>query len=54
MEAAYGVAEDAGGVEASMADPAGTLAALAERVWRGAGAGDLVVCDVRGRVRPGR
>ncbi len=34
VEAAYGVAEDAGGVEASMADPAGTLAALAERVAR--------------------
>jgi glycerate kinase len=29
---AYSVAEDAGGVAASMADPAGTLAALAERV----------------------
>lgn len=34
VEAAYGVAEAAGGVEASMADPAGTLAALAERVAR--------------------
>jgi glycerate kinase len=34
VEAAYGVAEDAGGVEASMADPAGTLATLAERVAR--------------------
>ncbi|MEJ3658692.1 glycerate kinase [Actinomycetes bacterium KLBMP 9759] len=32
VEAAYSVAENAGGVEASMADPAGTLAALAERV----------------------
>ncbi|MCH6172033.1 glycerate kinase [Pseudonocardia alaniniphila] len=32
VESAYSVAEDAGGVEASMADPAGTLAALAERV----------------------
>ena len=32
VDAAYGVAEHAGGVEASMADPAGTLAALAEHV----------------------
>jgi glycerate 2-kinase len=32
VEAAYGVAEHAGGVEASLADPAGTLAALAEHV----------------------
>ena len=32
VEAAYSVAEDAGGVEASMADPTGTLSALAERV----------------------
>ncbi|WP_297656042.1 glycerate kinase [Pseudonocardia sp.] len=32
VDAAYGVADDAGGVVASMADPAGTLAALAERV----------------------
>lgn len=32
VDTAYSVAEDAGGVEASMADPAGTLAALAERV----------------------
>jgi glycerate 2-kinase len=32
VEAAYSVSEAAGGVEASMADPAGTLAALAERV----------------------
>jgi glycerate 2-kinase len=32
VESAYSVAEDAGGVEASMADPAGTLAALAEHV----------------------
>lgn len=32
IDSAYSVAEDAGGVEASMADPAGTLAALAERV----------------------
>lgn len=32
VDAAYSVAEDAGGVEASMADPAGTLAALAGRV----------------------
>jgi glycerate 2-kinase len=32
VDAAYSVAEDAGGVERSMADPAGTLAALAERV----------------------
>ncbi|MGI5132755.1 glycerate kinase [Pseudonocardia sp. CA-107938] len=32
VEAAYGVADDAGGVEASLADPAGTLSALAERV----------------------
>jgi len=37
VEAAYSVAEHAGGVEASMADPAGTLAALAEDLagqWR--------------------
>ena len=37
VEAAYSVAEHAGGVEASMADPAGTLAALAEHLagqWR--------------------
>lgn len=34
VEAAYSVAADAGGVEASLADPAGTLAALAERVAR--------------------
>ena len=34
VDAAYGVAEHAGGVEASMADPAGTLAALAEHVAR--------------------
>jgi glycerate kinase len=32
VDSAYGVAEHAGGVEASMADPAGTLAALAEHV----------------------
>ena len=32
IDAAYAVADDAGGVEASMADPAGTLATLAERV----------------------
>lgn len=32
VDTAYSVAEDAGGVEVSMADPAGTLAALAERV----------------------
>jgi glycerate kinase len=32
VDAAYAVADEAGGVEASMADPAGTLAALAERV----------------------
>jgi glycerate 2-kinase len=32
VDSAYSVAEDAGGVERSMADPAGTLAALAERV----------------------
>jgi glycerate kinase len=32
VDSAYSVSEDAGGVEASMADPAGTLAALAERV----------------------
>jgi glycerate 2-kinase len=32
VDSAYSVADDAGGVEASMADPAGTLAALAERV----------------------
>lgn len=32
VDTAYSVAEDAGGVDASMADPAGTLAALAERV----------------------
>jgi glycerate 2-kinase len=38
IEAAYGVADHVGGVEASMADPAGTLAALAENVatrWSG-------------------
>ncbi|MDT7667410.1 MAG: glycerate 2-kinase [Pseudonocardiales bacterium] len=37
VEAAYSVSEHAGGVEASMADPAGTLAALAEHLagqWR--------------------
>ncbi|MDN5933716.1 MAG: glycerate kinase, partial [Pseudonocardia sp.] len=34
VDSAYSVAEDAGGVEASMADPAGTLAALAGRVAR--------------------
>jgi len=37
VEAAYSVAEHAGGVAASMADPAGTLAALAEELagqWR--------------------
>jgi glycerate kinase len=32
VDSAYSVADDAGGVAASMADPAGTLAALAERV----------------------
>lgn len=32
VDSAYSVADDAGGVEASMADPAGTLAALAARV----------------------
>ncbi|MGH3568472.1 MAG: glycerate kinase family protein [Pseudonocardia sp.] len=32
VAAAYSVADDAGGVTASLADPAGTLAALAERV----------------------
>ncbi|AEA26708.1 glycerate kinase [Pseudonocardia dioxanivorans CB1190] len=32
VDAAYSVADDAGGVEASMADPEGTLAALAARV----------------------
>jgi glycerate kinase len=32
VDAAYSVADDAGGVESSMADPAGTLAALAARV----------------------
>ncbi len=32
VDAAYAVADDAGGVEASLADPAGMLAALAERV----------------------
>jgi len=32
VDSAYGVAEHAGSVEASMADPAGTLAALAEHV----------------------
>ncbi|WP_219416133.1 glycerate kinase family protein, partial [Pseudonocardia nigra] len=32
VDSAYSVAESAGGVEASMADPAGTLAALAEQV----------------------
>jgi glycerate 2-kinase len=32
VDAAYSVSEDAGGVERSMADPAGTLAALAARV----------------------
>ena len=32
VDAAYSVAEDAGGVQRSMADPDGTLAALAERV----------------------
>ncbi|WP_300014000.1 glycerate kinase [Pseudonocardia sp.] len=34
VESAYSVADDAGGVAASMDDPAGTLAALAERVAR--------------------
>ncbi|WP_345417758.1 glycerate kinase [Pseudonocardia xishanensis] len=34
VDAAYSVSEHAGGVEASMADPAGTLAALAEHVAR--------------------
>jgi glycerate kinase len=34
VDSAYGVADHAGGVEASMADPAGTLAALAEHVAR--------------------
>ncbi|QYN32651.1 glycerate kinase [Pseudonocardia sp. DSM 110487] len=34
VDSAYGVAEHAGSVEASMADPAGTLAALAEHVAR--------------------
>jgi glycerate 2-kinase len=34
VDAAFGVAEHAGSVEASMADPAGTLAALAEQVAR--------------------
>jgi glycerate kinase len=34
VDAAFGVAEHAGGVAASMADPAGTLAALAEHVAR--------------------
>lgn len=32
VDTAYSVSEDAGGVEASLADPPGTLAALAERV----------------------
>jgi glycerate kinase len=32
VDAAYSVADDAGGVESSMADPAGTLAALAAQV----------------------
>lgn len=32
VDSAYSVADDAGGVTTSMADPAGTLAALAERV----------------------
>jgi glycerate kinase len=32
VDAAYSVSDDAGGVERSMADPAGTLAALAARV----------------------
>lgn len=32
VDAAYSVADDAGGVAASLADPAGTLAALAERI----------------------
>ncbi|MFC4950873.1 glycerate kinase [Pseudonocardia sp. GCM10023141] len=32
VDSAYSVSDDAGGVAASMADPAGTLAALAERV----------------------
>ncbi len=32
VDTAYAVADEAGGVDASMADPAGTLAALAERV----------------------
>lgn len=34
VDAAYAVADAAGGVEASLADPAGTLAALAEQVAR--------------------
>jgi glycerate kinase len=34
VDAAYAVADDAGGVEASLADPAGTLAALSEKVAR--------------------
>jgi glycerate 2-kinase len=34
VDAAYAVADDAGGVEQSLADPAGTLAALAEKVAR--------------------
>ncbi|HXV92811.1 MAG TPA: glycerate kinase [Pseudonocardia sp.] len=40
VDSAYAVAEHAGGVAAAMADPAGTLAALAERVaarWSGPG-----------------
>jgi glycerate 2-kinase len=32
VESAYSVADDAGGVAAALADPAGTLAALAQRV----------------------
>jgi glycerate kinase len=32
VDTAYSVADDAGGVDAALADPAGTLAALAERV----------------------
>jgi glycerate 2-kinase len=34
VDAAYAVADVAGGVDASLADPAGTLATLAERVAR--------------------
>ena len=34
IDAAYSVSDDAGGVSTSMADPAGTLSALAEKVAR--------------------